>query len=197
MFPNHGNRNLCIRILIRTENLIADKNISDEVPFFFSFTISKLHGIIPLILRRFAIKKKSLFLIFSIVMTLSLSSCGSKSENFSTSAPSQSAETAESSDKSVDEIAAEESYTLSEQEKADLRALGATEEQINSVKSGQDFVDLVYSLVDSGSNTGKSGSTAGEKEESNITNDSNTVPESDTLPPAQGIPEEDTLPGSM
>lgn len=147
-------------------------------------------------------KKKSLFLIFSIVMTLGLSSCGSKSENFSTSAPSQSAEATvvlcqESSDKSVDEIAAEESYTLSEQEKADLRALGATEEQINSVKSGQDFVDLVYSLVDSGSNTGKSGSTAGEKEESNITNDSNTVPESDTLPPAQGIPEEDTLPGSM
>ena len=41
-------------------------------------------------------KKKSLFLIFSIVMTLGLSSCGSKSENFSTSALSQSAEATES-----------------------------------------------------------------------------------------------------
>ena len=69
--------------------------------------------------------------------------------------------TSDSSDKSVDEIAAEESYTLSEQEKADLRALGATEEQINNVKSGQDFVDLVYSLVDSGSSTGNSGTTTG------------------------------------
>lgn len=67
--------------------------------------------------------------------------------------------TPESADKSVDEIAAEESYTLSEQEKADLRALGATEEQINNVKSGQDFVDLVYSLVDSGSGTSNSSNT--------------------------------------
>ena len=75
--------------------------------------------------------------------------------------------TSESSDKSVDEIAAEESYTLSEQEKADLRALGATEEQINNVKSGQDFVDLVYKLVDSGSNTGNSGTITGGGSSSN------------------------------
>ena len=168
-------------------------------------------------------KKKGLFLYtFLITMALSFSSCGSQATEDTTGVTSTTVETtptpeptatptpttdptstptptttSESSDKSVDEIAAEESYTLSEQEKADLRALGATEEQINSVKSGQDFVDLVYSLVDSGSNTGKSGSTAGEKEERNITNDFNTVPESDTLPPAQGIPEEDTLPGSM
>lgn len=65
MFPNHGNRNLCIRILIRTENLIADKNISDEVPFFFSFTISKLHGIIPLILRGCNEKEELIFNIFN------------------------------------------------------------------------------------------------------------------------------------
>lgn len=88
---------------------------------------------------------------------------------------------------SLDDIASAKSYTLSEQEKADLRALGATEEQINNVKSGQDFIDLVYKLVNGDSNSAGGSST----------NDSNTVPESDMLPPAQGIPEEDTLPGWM
>ena len=61
---------------------------------------------------------------------------------------------------SLDDIASAKSYTLSEQEKADLRALGATEEQINNVKSGQDFIDLVYKLVN-GDSTGSSDSTAG------------------------------------
>lgn len=88
---------------------------------------------------------------------------------------------------SLDDIASAKSYTLSEQEKADLKALGATEEQINNVKSGQDFIDLVYKLVNGDSNSAGGSST----------NDSNTVPESDMLPPAQGIPEEDTLPGWM
>lgn len=54
---------------------------------------------------------------------------------------------------SLDDIASAKSYTLSEQEKADLRALGATEEQINNVKSGQDFIDLVYKLVNGDSST--------------------------------------------
>ena len=64
---------------------------------------------------------------------------------------------------SLDDIASAKSYTLSEQEKADLRALGATEEQINNVKSGQDFIDLVYKLVngDSSSAGGSSSSSAG------------------------------------
>lgn len=63
---------------------------------------------------------------------------------------------------SLDDIASAKSYTLSEQEKADLRALGATEEQINNVKSGQDFIDLVYKLVngDSSSAGGSSSSSA-------------------------------------
>ena len=60
----------------------------------------------------------------------------------------------------MDDIASAKSYTLSEQEKADLKALGATEEQINNVKSGQDFIDLVYKLVngDSSSAGGSSSS---------------------------------------
>lgn len=64
---------------------------------------------------------------------------------------------------SLDDIASAKSYTLSEQEKADLKALGATEEQINNVKSGQDFIDLVYKLVngDSSSAGGSSSSSAG------------------------------------
>lgn len=64
---------------------------------------------------------------------------------------------------SLDDIASAKSYTLSEQEKADLKALGATEEQINNVKSGQDFIDLVYKLVNGDSNSagGSSSSSAG------------------------------------
>lgn len=137
-------------------------------------------------------KKKCLFVYpLLIIMALSFSSCGSQATEDTTGVASTTVEststpeptatptptptstptatpdptstpTSDSSDKSVDEIAAEENYTLSEQEKADLRALGATEEQINSVKSGQDFVDLVYKLAGvGGGSTGNSGSTAG------------------------------------
>lgn len=70
---------------------------------------------------------------------------------------------------SLDDIASAKSYTLSEQEKADLRALGATEEQINNVKSGQDFIDLVYKLVN-GDSTGSS--TAGGSSSSSAGTDS-------------------------
>ena len=138
-------------------------------------------------------KKNSLFVYpLLITMALSFSSCGSQATEDTTGVTSTTVEststpeptatptptptatpdptstptptpTSDSSDKSVDEIAAEESYTLSEQEKADLRALGATEEQINNVKSGQDFIDLVYKLVngDSSSAGGSSSSSAG------------------------------------
>lgn len=160
-------------------------------------------------------------------MTLSLSSCGSQTTEDTTGTTSTTVEststpeptatptptptstptatpdptstpTSESSDKSVDEIAAEESYTLSEQEKADLRALGATEEQINNVKSGQDFVDLVYSLVDSGSNTGNSSS--GSNNNSNSSNEEEYDPSRDnkldegdgSLPGSMGFSESDT-----
>lgn len=145
-------------------------------------------------------KKNSLFVYpLLITMTLSFSSCGSQATEDTTGVTSTAVEststpeptatptptptatptptptaTPDSSDKSVDEIAAEESYTLSEQEKADLRALGATEEQINNVKSGQDFVDLVYSLVDSGSSNGKSGSTTGGGSSSSDTDSSDS-----------------------
>lgn len=98
----------------------------------------------------------------------------------------------DNSDKSVDEIAAEESYTLSEQEKADLRALGATEEQINNVKSGQDFVDLVYSLVDSGSSTGNSSSGS-----NNNSNSSDNNGNDNDLPTAQLPADDGSLHGSM
>ena len=68
---------------------------------------------------------------------------------------------------SLDDIASAKSYTLSEQEKADLRALGATDEQINNVKSGQDFIDLVYKLVNGDSSTaGGSSSSAGTNNDS-------------------------------
>ena len=114
---------------------------------------------------------------------------------------SQSAEGTENEDNveqktstsdSVDAIAAEKSYTLSEQEKADLRALGATEEQINNVKSGQDFIDLVYKLAGvGGGSTGNSGSTAG-----GGSSDANIVAPEDRLPTTP-LGSGDTVQGSM
>lgn len=85
---------------------------------------------------------------------------------------------------SLDDIASAKSYTLSEQEKADLKALGATEEQINNVKSGQDLIDLVYKLVngDSSSAGGSSSSSAGtDSSESSVdeVHDPSRVPQLD------------------
>lgn len=93
---------------------------------------------------------------------------------------------------SLDDIASAKSYTLSEQEKADLRALGATEEQINNVKSGQDFIDLVYKLVngDSSSAGGSSSSSAGSSSDANIVAPEDRLP---TTPLGSG----DTVQGSM
>ena len=54
-------------------------------------------------------KKKSLFLIFSIVMTLSLSSCGSKSENPSVSESIQSTETTVPQTEPIDTTASNDS----------------------------------------------------------------------------------------
>ena len=72
---------------------------------------------------------------------------------------------------SLDDIASAKSYTLSEQEKADLRALGATEEQINNVKSGQDFIDLVYKLVNGDSNSAGGSSSSSTDTDSSDGND--------------------------
>lgn len=93
---------------------------------------------------------------------------------------------------SLDDIASAKSYTLSEQEKADLRALGATEEQINNVKSGQDFIDLVYKLVngDSSSAGGSSSSSGGSSSDANIVAPEDRLP---TTPLGSG----DTVQGRM
>ena len=93
---------------------------------------------------------------------------------------------------SLDDIASAKSYTLSEQEKADLRTLGATEEQINNVKSGQDFIDLVYKLVngDSSSAGGSSSSSGGSSSDANIVAPEDRLP---TTPLGSG----DTVQGRM
>ena len=98
---------------------------------------------------------------------------------------------------SVDDIASAKSYTLSEQEKADLRALGATEEQINNVKSGQDFIDLVYKLAGvGGGSTGSS--TAGGSSSSTDTDSSESF--GDEVHDPSRVPQlgsGDTVQGSM
>ena len=95
------------------------------------------------------------------------------------------AEQTTSNSDSLDDIASAKSYTLSEQEKADLRALGATEEQINNVKSGQDFIDLVYKLVNGDSNSagGSSSSSGGSSSDANIVAPEDRLP---TTPMEQG-----------
>ena len=96
---------------------------------------------------------------------------------------------------SLDDIASAKSYTLSEQEKADLRALGATEEQINNVKSGQDFIDLVYKLVNGGS-TGSS--TAGGSSSSTDTDSSESFGDEVHDPSMENhLGSGDTVQGSM
>ncbi len=90
---------------------------------------------------------------------------------------------------SLDDIASAKSYTLSEQEKDDLRALGATEEQINNVKSGQDFIDLVYKLVN--------GDSTGSSTAEGSSSDADIVAPEDRLPTTPLGPEETTLKGSM
>ena len=110
---------------------------------------------------------------------------------------------------SLDDIASAKSYTLSEQEKADLRTLGATEEQINNVKSGQDFIDLVYKLVN-GDSTGSStaggsaagGSAAGGSSGSGSSadtgsSDSTSNGNDNDLPIMQLDPDDGSLPGYM
>ena len=77
---------------------------------------------------------------------------------------------------SLDDIASAKSYTLSEQEKADLRALGATEEQINNVKSGQDFIDLVYKLVNGDSNSAGGSSSSSSESSNNDSSESESDP---------------------
>ena len=147
-------------------------------------------------------KKKSLFLIFSIVMTLSLSSCGSKateattestkdtSESVmvdtvseptpsptptSTPTPTQTATPEPTSTPTPTPTATPEptstpdptatpsnnDYPIDEASKAYLKGLGATDAEINNVKSDQDLMDLIDKLYGfSSSGTGNSGSTA-------------------------------------
>lgn len=94
---------------------------------------------------------------------------------------------------SLDDIASAKSYTLSEQEKADLRALGATEEQINNVKSGQDFIDLVYKLVNGDSSSAGGGSSSTDTGSSGATGDGND----NDLPTAQLPVDDGSLHGRM
>mgnify|MGYP000581634409 CR=1 FL=1 len=93
----------------------------------------------------------------------------------------------------MDDIASAKSYTLSEQEKADLRALGATEEQINNVKSGQDFIDLVYKLAN-----GDSSSAGGSSSSSESSNNDSSESESDPWGDVPATPmEQGTVGGYM
>lgn len=97
---------------------------------------------------------------------------------------------------SLDDIASAKSYTLSEQEKADLKALGATEEQINNVKSGQDFIDLVYKLVNGDSSSAGGSSSSSSESSNNDSSESESDPWGD-VPATGGIPDDQVLPGYM
>lgn len=135
-------------------------------------------------------KKKSLFLIFSIVMTLSLSSCGSKATEATTestkdtsesvmvetvsepvptpsptptptAAPEPTVTPEPTSTPDPTATPSNNDYPIDEASKAYLKGLGATDAEINNVKSDQDLMDLIDKLYGfSSSGTGNSGSTA-------------------------------------
>ena len=139
-------------------------------------------------------KKKSLFLIFSIVLTLSLSSCGSKATEVTTestkdtsesvmveyvsdptSTPTPTATPTPTSTPTPEPTVSPEptatpdptatpynGYSLDEESKAYLKGLGATDAEINNLKSDDDVINLINKLFGvGGSSTGNSGSTAG------------------------------------
>ena len=178
-------------------------------------------------------KKKSLFLIFSIVMTLSLSSCGSKSETSSTSEqqseqsitiePTETSDTMNSTSESVvyssptptltpsptstatptptvtpdptsDPTESNTEDFLTDQMRQDLETLGATEDEINSIKTEKDMVDLINKLISNDRSSSTTNSNSWEKSEGN--SESETDPWGD-IPATGGIPDDQVLPGSM
>lgn len=161
-------------------------------------------------------KKKCLYLIPLIAITLSLSSCGSKSETSSTSEQqSESTETIDSTSESVvyssptptltptptptatpaSTVTSEptsdltESNTedfLTDQMRQDLETLGATEDEINSIKTEKDMVDLINKLISNDRSSSTTNNNSGEKSEGNSESETDPWGDIPATPMEQG-----------
>ena len=93
-------------------------------------------------------------------------------------------------------------YTLDEESKAFLKQMGATDAELNNVKSDKDLDNLINNLSSrlygngGGSNTDSSGRTTGSGSSSTDTSSSGDGNDND-LPTAKLLPADQTLPGSM
>lgn len=138
-------------------------------------------------------KKKCLFLIFSIVLTLSLSSCGSKATEVTTESTKDTSEsvmvesvsdptstptptptptptatptptptaTPEPTVTPDPTATPYNGYSLDEESKAYLKGLGATDAELNNVKSDKDLDNLINNLSSRLYGNGGGSSTAG------------------------------------
>lgn len=82
---------------------------------------------------------------------------------------------------------------LTDQMRQDLETLGATEDEINSIKTEKDMVDLINKLISNDRSSSTTNNTSGEKSEGN--SESETDPWGDI--PATPLGSGDTVQGSM
>ena len=139
--------------------------------------------------------KKKLILMLLITLTLSFSSCGSKTPSEETEGVVETTVVSTSEATETPEPASKESvvytpdptptstptptptpsptasptsdpslsseYVMSEELKQDLKTLGATDDEINNIKSEKDMTDLVDKLITGGGNNSSSSTTGG------------------------------------
>lgn len=163
-------------------------------------------------------KKNRLFLIPLIAITLSLSSCGSKSETSSTSEQQseqsvtiEPTETIDSTSESVvyssptptptptttptstvtpdptsDLTESNTEDFLTDQMRQDLETLGATEDEINSIKTEKDMVDLINKLISNDRSSSTTNNNSGEKSEGNSESETDPWGDIPATPMEQG-----------
>lgn len=89
-------------------------------------------------------------------------------------------------------------YVMSDELKEDLKTLGATDDEINNIKSEKDMTDLVDKLITGGGTTGNSSSgTTGSSSSSDTGSNDSFDEVHDPSRDFQLGPEETTLKGSM
>ena len=171
-------------------------------------------------------KKKCLFLIFSIVLTLSLSSCGSIATEVTTESTKDTSEsimvesvsdptpsptftptpTPTATPTPTPTVTPEPTvtpdptatpyngYYVENDTRAYLKGLGATDEEIDNIKSDDDLATLITKLFGGGSSsTGGGSSSSADTGSSGATGDE--VHDPSRVP--QGIPDDQVLPGYM
>lgn len=163
-------------------------------------------------------KKNSLFLISLIAITLSLSSCGSKSDPSSTSEQQSEQSVTIEPTETIDSTSESEVYSsptptltptptptatptstvtsdptesntkdfLTDQMRQDLETLGATDDEINSIKTEKDMVDLINKLISNDRSSSTTNNNSGEKSEENSESETDPWGDIPATPMEQG-----------